>query len=98
MVAVCVVAALLLLVNDYTGYSIITAAVGLAAAVNLLPSPYSSGVEGSSSEPRAVDSPPPAPPDEEPRPEGAPPSEPPRKVAPGEGPPEEGRTDVSGST
>jgi len=35
VVAVCAIAALLLAVNGYTGYSITAVAVGLAAAVNL---------------------------------------------------------------
>jgi hypothetical protein len=35
--AICAVAALLLLVNGYDGYSAVLAFVGLAAAVNLLP-------------------------------------------------------------
>ena len=39
VVAVCAVATLLLAVSDYTGYAVTVAAVGLAAAVNLLPSP-----------------------------------------------------------
>lgn len=34
VVAVCALAALLLILNGYTGYSITVAAVGLAAAVN----------------------------------------------------------------
>lgn len=34
VVAVCALAALLLALNGYTGYSITVAAVGLAAAVN----------------------------------------------------------------
>ncbi len=37
MVAVCAIAAVLFALSDYTGYSITVAAVGLAAAVNLLP-------------------------------------------------------------
>ncbi len=36
VVAICAIAALLLLLGDYTGYSITVGAVGLAAAVNLL--------------------------------------------------------------
>lgn len=39
VVAVCAVAAVLLAVSDYTGYAVTVAAVGLAAAVNLLPNP-----------------------------------------------------------
>jgi hypothetical protein len=35
VVVVCAIAALLLAVNGYTGYSITAVAVGLAAAVNL---------------------------------------------------------------
>jgi hypothetical protein len=37
VVAICAIAALLLALGDYTGYSITVAAVGAAAAVNLLP-------------------------------------------------------------
>jgi hypothetical protein len=36
VVALCVITALLLLLNGYSGYSIVVGAVGLAAAVNLL--------------------------------------------------------------
>lgn len=39
VVAICAIAAVLLELGDYTGYAITVAAVGLAAAVNLLPSP-----------------------------------------------------------
>ena len=39
VVAVCGIAAILLAVGDYTGYAITVAAVGIAAAVNLLPNP-----------------------------------------------------------
>jgi hypothetical protein len=39
VVAVCAVAVLLFALSGYTGYSITVAAVGLAAAVNLLPRP-----------------------------------------------------------
>jgi hypothetical protein len=39
IVAVCAVAVVLLFLGDYTGYAITVGAVGLAAAVNLLPSP-----------------------------------------------------------
>jgi hypothetical protein len=39
VVAVCAVAVVLLAIGDYTGYAITVAAVGLAAAVNLLPNP-----------------------------------------------------------
>lgn len=35
VVIACTIAALLFLINGYTGYSITAAAVGLAAAVNL---------------------------------------------------------------
>jgi hypothetical protein len=37
VVAVCAVAAVLFALSDYRGYSITVTAVGLAAAVNLLP-------------------------------------------------------------
>lgn len=37
--AVCAIAAVLFAVSGYTGYSVTVGAVGLAAAVNLLPSP-----------------------------------------------------------
>jgi len=39
VVAVSAVAAVLFAVGGYTGYSVTVVAVGLAAAVNLLPSP-----------------------------------------------------------
>ena len=39
VVAICVIAVLLLGLGGYTGYSITVGAVGIAAAVNLLPSP-----------------------------------------------------------
>ena len=39
VVGVCAIAVVLLAVGDYTGYAITVAAVGLAAAVNLLPDP-----------------------------------------------------------
>lgn len=39
VVAVCAIAVILLAVGGYTGYAITVAAVGLAAAVNLLPRP-----------------------------------------------------------
>jgi hypothetical protein len=39
VVAVCAIAVLLLAIGGYTGYAITVGAVGLAAAVNLLPSP-----------------------------------------------------------
>jgi hypothetical protein len=39
VVAVCVIAVALLGIGGYTGYSITVAAVGIAAAVNLLPFP-----------------------------------------------------------
>jgi hypothetical protein len=91
VVAICAIAALLLAVNGYTGYSIVVGAVGLSAAVNLLPSPYSSGpVRPSEPPPLEV---PPEPSPSEARPEPSP-SEAPR----GEGSEEGSRTDVSGST
>ncbi len=37
VVVVCAIAAVLFELSDYTGYAITVAAVGLAAAVNLLP-------------------------------------------------------------
>lgn len=39
VVAVCAVAAVAFALSDYNGYAITIVAVGLAAAVNLLPSP-----------------------------------------------------------
>jgi len=39
VVAVCAIAMILFAISGYTGYSITVGAVGLAAAVNLLPSP-----------------------------------------------------------
>ncbi len=39
MVAICAIAVVLFATSGYTGYSITVGAVGLAAAVNLLPSP-----------------------------------------------------------
>jgi hypothetical protein len=39
VVLICAVAVVLFAVGGYTGYSITVGAVGLAAAVNLLPSP-----------------------------------------------------------
>ena len=39
VVGICAIAALLLALGDYKGYSIVVGAVGVAAAVNLLPSP-----------------------------------------------------------
>jgi hypothetical protein len=39
VVAVCAIAAVLFAISGYTGYTITVIAVGLAAAVNLLPSP-----------------------------------------------------------
>jgi hypothetical protein len=39
VVAVCAVAAVLFVVGGYTGYAVTVAAVGVAAGVNLLPSP-----------------------------------------------------------
>jgi hypothetical protein len=38
VVAVCAIAVILFAISGYTGYSITVGAVGLAAAVNLLPS------------------------------------------------------------
>jgi hypothetical protein len=39
VVVVCVIAVILLGIGGYTGYSITVGAVGIAAAVNLLPPP-----------------------------------------------------------
>jgi hypothetical protein len=39
VVAVCAIAAILFAISGYTGYTVTVSAVGLAAAVNLLPSP-----------------------------------------------------------
>ena len=39
VVGICAIAVVLLAIGDYTGYAITVAAVGLAAAVNLLPNP-----------------------------------------------------------
>jgi hypothetical protein len=39
VVVICAVAAVLFVVGGYTGYAVTVAAVGLAGAVNLLPSP-----------------------------------------------------------
>ena len=39
VVAICAIAAIAFALSDYTGYAITIVAVGLAAAVNLLPSP-----------------------------------------------------------
>jgi hypothetical protein len=39
VVGACAVAAVLFAISGYTGYTITVSAVGLAAAVNLLPSP-----------------------------------------------------------
>ncbi len=39
VVAICAIASALFAIGDYTGYAITVAVVGLAAAVNLLPSP-----------------------------------------------------------
>jgi hypothetical protein len=36
VVAICAIASVLLILNDYTGYSVVVGAVGLSAAVNLL--------------------------------------------------------------
>jgi hypothetical protein len=38
VVVICAISVILLAVGGYTGYSIVVGAVGLAAAVNLLPS------------------------------------------------------------
>jgi hypothetical protein len=38
VVVICGIAVLLLAIGGYTGYSIVVGAVGLAAAVNLIPS------------------------------------------------------------
>jgi hypothetical protein len=39
VVSVCAIAAVAFALSDYTGYAITIVAVGLAAAVNLLPNP-----------------------------------------------------------
>jgi hypothetical protein len=39
VVSICALAAIAFALSDYTGYAITVTAVGLAAAVNLLPSP-----------------------------------------------------------
>lgn len=39
VVAVCAIAVVLFALSGYTGYAVTVGAVGLAAAVNLLPSP-----------------------------------------------------------
>jgi hypothetical protein len=39
VVAICAIAAILFAISGYTGYTATLVAVGLAAAVNLLPSP-----------------------------------------------------------
>ncbi|HET7484774.1 MAG TPA: hypothetical protein VFJ64_05290 [Solirubrobacterales bacterium] len=39
VVSICAIAVVLFALSGYTGYSITVGAVGLAAAVNLLPSP-----------------------------------------------------------
>jgi hypothetical protein len=39
VVVVCAIAAVAFAIGDYTGYAITVVAVGLAAAVNLLPNP-----------------------------------------------------------
>jgi hypothetical protein len=39
VVSVCAVAAIAFALSDYTGYAVTVVAVGLAAAVNLLPDP-----------------------------------------------------------
>lgn len=39
VVVVCAIAAILFAISGYTGYTLTVAAVGLAAAVNLLPNP-----------------------------------------------------------
>lgn len=40
MVTICAIAAILFAFSGYTGYAVTVSAVGLAAAVNLLPSPW----------------------------------------------------------
>lgn len=39
MIVVCAIAAILFAISGYTGYTVTLIAVGLAAAVNLLPPP-----------------------------------------------------------
>ena len=39
VIAICAVAAILFAISGYTGYTITLVAIGLAAAVNLLPPP-----------------------------------------------------------
>jgi len=39
VVAICAIAVVLFAISGYTGYAITVGAVGVAAAVNLLPSP-----------------------------------------------------------
>jgi hypothetical protein len=39
VVAICAIAAVLFAISGYTGYAVTVIAVGLAAAVNLLPNP-----------------------------------------------------------
>jgi len=39
VVSVCAIAAVAFALSDYTGYAVTVVAVGLAAAVNLLPNP-----------------------------------------------------------
>ncbi|HWI94870.1 MAG TPA: hypothetical protein VNS60_02250 [Solirubrobacterales bacterium] len=39
VVTICAIAVVLFAISGYTGYSITVGAVGLAAAINLLPSP-----------------------------------------------------------
>jgi hypothetical protein len=39
VVSICAISAIAFALSDYTGYAITITAVGLAAAVNLLPSP-----------------------------------------------------------
>lgn len=39
VVSICAIAAVAFALSDYTGYAITVVAVGLAAAVNLLPNP-----------------------------------------------------------
>ncbi len=39
VVVICAISAILLAAGSYTGYAITVAAVGIAAAVNLLPNP-----------------------------------------------------------
>jgi hypothetical protein len=45
VVAVCAIAVVLFAISGYTGYSITVGAVGIAAAINLLPSPYATSAD-----------------------------------------------------